>query len=242
MRISPIVAFGLAAAALGTLVVALNWLFPGALAQSGGAPRLIYPVTLLTLLIASAVLGRRSIDLKDSVRNGLIWVVILAALVMVYSLREEFMGLGNRMSEALVPSMPVAGEDGAVTLRRAQNGHFTARAQVTGPNLDEASLLFLVDTGASRVALPASEARRLGIDTAALTYSLPIQTANGTRMAAPVRLNRIEIGGIVVHDVAATVADGGLESPLLGMSFLDRLSGYRVEGDQLILYPAGRPF
>ncbi len=240
MRMSPIVAFGIAAAGIGTLVLVLSLLFPGALSAQGGNPHFVFTISLLTLLISSALLSRRTGDLKEGLRNGLIWVVILAALVMAYSLKDEFEGLGKRMAGALMPSMAVQEAGGAVSLRRSDNGHFMARAEVTGPDLDTATVIFLVDTGASRVALPQADARRLGIDTGRLNYAMPINTANGMAMAAPVRLTRIVIGDVVVTDVPALVTQEGLSSPLLGMSFLDRLGSYGVEGDRLILTPADR--
>ena len=94
---------------------------------------------------------------------------------------------------------------------------------------------FIVDTGASDVAVPAHVAAQAGIvidrDTPRATY----QTANGTVYGAPIRLGHIVLGGVVVEDVRATVTDGDLAGSLLGMSFLRRLAGYDVSAGTLTL-------
>ena len=106
-----------------------------------------------------------------------------------------------------------------VTLRDDGRGHFQVEANVDGRQID-----FLVDTGASVIALREGSAARLGIFPRASDYTAKIQTANGTGKAARVTLNRIEINGITVRDVQAIVVpDDQLAVNLLGMSFLSRV-------------------
>jgi len=82
----------------------------------------------------------------------------------------------------------------------------------------------MVDTGASTIALTGSDAKRLGIHPAARDYTIKMQTANGVGKAARVQLDRVEINGITVRDVAAVmVADEALSTNLLGMTFLSRI-------------------
>ncbi len=80
------------------------------------------------------------------------------------------------------------------------HGHFRVEGRVDGRRVD-----FLVDTGASMMALTARDAATLGIHPAESDYTIAVSTANGTVHAAPVTLNRVEIGGITVRDVAAMV-------------------------------------
>src|SRR5690606_7594403 len=95
---------------------------------------------------------------------------------------------------------------------------------------------FMVDTGASDVALTAADARRLGIDPQSLAYNTPYQTANGTIYAARVVLDRVTVGGIALRDVRASISQGdGLGTSLLGMSFLGRLDAVEVRGERLVL-------
>jgi aspartyl protease family protein len=90
--------------------------------------------------------------------------------------------------------------------------------------VDGRRLELLVDTGAFQIALRASDAARLGIHPTSRDYSIKVSTANGVTRAAPVQLRMVEIGNIVVRDVAAHVlADEALGVNLLGMSFLSRV-------------------
>ncbi len=103
--------------------------------------------------------------------------------------------------------------------------------------MDGVRIVFLVDTGASEVVLAPDDAARMGFDPGRLDYTDIVNTANGTRRSAPVRLGAIAIGPIQVHDVRAGVNEAAMGQSLLGLSFLGRLSGYAVEGDRLTLRP-----
>ncbi|URK88877.1 TIGR02281 family clan AA aspartic protease [Rhizobium sp. RCAM05350] len=94
----------------------------------------------------------------------------------------------------------------------------------------------MVDTGASVVAINISTARRLGVSTGSLSFDAKVSTANGIVKAAVVMLDRVEIGTIAVKDVQAMVLpDKSLSGMLVGMSFLNKLSSYRVENGALHL-------
>jgi aspartyl protease family protein len=106
-----------------------------------------------------------------------------------------------------------------VTLQRDRRGHFQVEARVEGRPVE-----FMVDTGASMIALRETAAARLGIHPSARDYTVRTQTANGLGKAARVQLNRVEVNGITVRDVEAfVVPDEQLSVNLLGMSFLSRV-------------------
>jgi aspartyl protease family protein len=87
------------------------------------------------------------------------------------------------------------------------------------------------------VVLSLRDAEAAGIDTSALTYSVPVQTANGEGRAAPIRIKSMEVGNIVRNNVRAfVVQDNALETSLLGMTFLETLSRYTVSQDSLELH------
>jgi aspartyl protease family protein len=114
----------------------------------------------------------------------------------------------------------------SVTLLSDRLGHFQTNLQVDGRAID-----FLVDTGASSVALRESDAARLGIHPSARDYNVMMQTANGIGKAARVRLNRVELKGITIYDVQAVVVpDAALSTNLLGMSFLSRVKWTHEHG------------
>ncbi len=95
---------------------------------------------------------------------------------------------------------------------------------------------FLIDTGASYVALRESDARAAGVYTSWADYTVPIRTANGESKAALVTIKEIEIDGLRVRDVKAFVLpDEQLGVNLLGMSFLSRLESVVARGGVLVL-------
>jgi aspartyl protease family protein len=186
------------------------------------------------IVLAAALLGS-GIRMGDFARSLAIWVIIILALVAGYQYRYELQDVANRITAGLIPGRPIPGKDSegnlTVTLAKSYNGHFEINGEVNG-----ARVSFLVDTGASMVILSAGDAKRAGIDTASLSYSVPIMTANGGTKAAPVRIETLQIGGIVRHGISALVAqDDGAIGSLLGMNFLDTLEGFSVRGDQLVL-------
>ncbi len=117
-----------------------------------------------------------------------------------------------------------------VTLSRSSDGHFRTEARVDGRRLE-----LVVDTGASQIALRASDAARLGIHPTPRDYNVRVSTANGITRAALIQLQRVEVEDIVVRDVAALVQpDEALGVNLLGMSFLSRVRWTHERG-KLIL-------
>jgi aspartyl protease family protein len=134
--------------------------------------------------------------------------------------------------EASAPPSPAAnpGTYGEASIAKSGDGQFWVDATVNGR-----PVRFLVDTGASNVALTANDARSLGIDPASLSYSIPMKTANGMSHAALVKLSMVSVGRAEVEDVDAVVIDQGLETSLLGMSYLGRLSKFEATQDALVL-------
>lgn len=94
----------------------------------------------------------------------------------------------------------------------------------------------VVDTGASAVAINATTARQIGISLAPSDFRYDVQTANGQTKAASAVIDEIAIGRIRVENVQAMVLDDdALSTTLVGMSFLNQLSHFQVEGDRLVL-------
>ena len=119
----------------------------------------------------------------------------------------------------------------SVTIARDQRGHFSAQGRIDGRNLD-----FMVDTGASVVALNERSARQLGIHPAANDYKLKVTTANGIIHAAPARLRRVDIGGLIVENVEALILpDEALSENLLGLSYLSKLKRFEMAGGRMVL-------
>jgi aspartyl protease family protein len=119
----------------------------------------------------------------------------------------------------------------SVVVPRDGHGHFHVEARVDGRRLS-----FLVDTGASMIALTADDAAALGIHPSERDFTVQVKTANGIVRAAPVQIDRVEIEDLTVRDVAALVLpEGALSDNLLGMSFLSRLHRWEFADGKLVL-------
>lgn len=131
------------------------------------------------------------------------------------------------MGQARLPRSAPAPE--SAILHADTQGHFTADGQVNGR-----TVRFVVDTGATLIALPSPEAVRLGVDYTK-GQKVMMRTANGTTGGYLVKLDTVSVGGVTLYGVEAVVIDGGaLWHPLLGMSFLNRMDMKR-EGNVMTL-------
>lgn len=124
---------------------------------------------------------------------------------------------------------------GAVT--KAADGHFWADADVAGQEGGAGKVHFLVDTGATAVALTPADAAKLGFKAADLKYGYNVTTAGGSSRAAAVTLDSVSINGARLENVQALVVADGLDVSLLGMSYLGRLTRFEATRETLRLQP-----
>lgn len=130
---------------------------------------------------------------------------------------------------AITTTAPPRSERKKVVLTSDSRGHFFTVGSING-----VSTRFMVDTGATTVALSSDEAKRTGVNYLAGRKVLT-QTANGVVPVYRVRLDAVDIGGIKLANIDAIVIEGGrLPVALLGMSFLNRME-MRRDGDMLML-------
>ncbi len=110
------------------------------------------------------------------------------------------------------------------------HGHFLLNLTVNNTRIP-----FLVDTGASSIALTREAAAAIGIRPSPSDFTGYSLTANGRAPLAPVKLREVRLGSFVAYDLDAHVNGGDLHISLLGMSFLRLLQSYEVVGDELRL-------
>jgi aspartyl protease family protein len=201
--------------------------------SSGQFGSLAYTLALL-VFVGSAVVAMFRGRFMQAVTAALVWIVVALALIVGYSYRYELRGVGDRVMAELIPGHVVS-HGRSVEVARTFNGDFDVTAEVNGARVG-----MVLDTGASSVVLTREAAKAAGLPLEVLIYSAEVDTANGRTRAAPVKLDRIAIGGLVEHSVDALVVQPGqLKTSLLGMSFLNRLQSWEVRGDRLLLrgYP-----
>ena len=123
----------------------------------------------------------------------------------------------------------VGSAPGSLTLKADRRGHFVVEALVDGQ-----PVRFLIDSGASKVVLSATDAARLNLRTHG-GFTEVYSTAGGFVRAAPVRLGEVRMGDLEMRGVAASVSERPMDISLLGANFLGRLEGYEVSGGQMTL-------
>jgi aspartyl protease family protein len=122
---------------------------------------------------------------------------------------------------------PTVGAGGAVVLERNRQGHYVADGEINGRKVT-----FLLDTGATTVALSARLARELGLKRGA---PIRLDTANGVAGGFETRLDSVRLGDITVREVGAVFSDGMMDDTvLLGMSFLRHLE-FTQRDNRLVL-------
>ena len=140
--------------------------------------------------------------------------------------------LANTASRKAVPVENVAPVGGrTLSIPRDPRGHFQTEGRIDGQRIG-----FMVDTGASMIALNEKSAAQFGLRPLRSDYNATVSTANGTIKAARTRLAMVDIGGLIVRDVDAMVLpDEALSENLLGLSFLSKLKRFEYANGKMVL-------
>jgi len=157
----------------------------------------------------------------------MLWFAALGLLGGLYLL---FSALENGAGSATVSSVDSSGAV-MVVLEQDSNGHYAAEGSINGQ-----AVVFLVDTGATDVALPASIARALGLE---FGPRVQVMTAAGPAQAWMTRLDEVAVGGIRRQNVRASITSGEFNGILLGMSFLKHYSLQQQDG-KLVIRSSGQ--
>ena len=213
------------------LVLFLESRFPGTLSDPDNRMQLIYRLGWIALIGSSLIFGWRSRP-KSALRNAAIWALIFLVAVGFFAFRRDAAMIGQRIMSELSPTQGTLRDDGAMDFTAGPDGHFRIQALVNGSRVT-----FMLDTGATDIVLAPDDARRIGFDPATLTFDQLAQTANGTVRGASVRLQDLSVGAIGFRNLPATVNGADMSDSLLGMAFLNRLHGWRVENGVLTLVP-----
>ena len=197
------------------------------LVNTAGGTRNAFAVQLPSVRVGSITLTNVDGAVGEGVGTGDTGLLGMSFLSRLAMTRD-----GNllRLSQKDAPQ-PVGAPDSRpqFVLRDMRSGLYAAQVMVNG-----VSLPFLVDTGATQVALDIAMARRIGLN---FEKGIPamVQTANGPMRAWRVKLDSVSLGPIAQYNVDATVVDGpGIGSGLLGMTFLNRVEMKR-DGETLVL-------
>jgi aspartyl protease family protein len=169
-------------------------------------------------------------------RNLMIFAAMMVFLGTLMAQMADRMSatpaLANAATRSAVPAETVGQAGGrSLSIPHDSRGHFLTEGRIDGQRIG-----FMVDTGASVIALNETSAARFGLRPSRNDYNASVTTANGTIRAARTRLAMIDVGGLIVRDVDAMVLpDEALSENLLGLSFLSRLKRFEYANGQLVL-------
>jgi aspartyl protease family protein len=168
-------------------------------------------------------------------RNILIIAAIMAGLGTFMAQMADRFAPAPASATVATQAMPAdaRAQAGARTLSipRDARGHFATEGRIDGQRI-----AFMIDTGASVVALNETSAARFGLRPIPGQYTAAVNTANGKVKAARARLPMVDVGGLIVRDVDAMVLpDQALSENLLGLSFLSKLKRFEYTNGQLVL-------
>lgn len=123
-----------------------------------------------------------------------------------------------------------AEESGRVALSRQADGHFYTEVEV-----GSGSVRFLVDTGATAVALTGDDARELGMSWTEEELRPVARGANGAVRGKVIVIDRMQLGDVEARNVRAAIIPDGLDVSLLGQTFLSQVPSVNISGDQMVL-------
>jgi aspartyl protease family protein len=193
--------------------------------MSGDGPSVIYYAIAIVFVLSSLV-GMR-LPLGKALKMAFAWVAIFGVAFVLFAFRGEFSAFGDRLRAEATGTPMVSGRE--VRIPVAEDGHFWAKAEVNGR-----PARFLVDSGATTTTISRELAQDAGVPLTGLL--VPVNTANGV---VPMRLataDRLQLGSIERKDFPVNVSERD-DTSVLGMNFLSSLSGWRVEGHDLVLRP-----
>jgi aspartyl protease family protein len=175
--------------------------------------------------VLGSLMARREPAAK-LVKMALAWVVIFGAGFVLFTFRDDFGYLAQRLKAEAIGT-PVT--DGKITrIPMAVDGHFWVQAKLNGRDVK-----FLVDSGATMTTIDSDTAKAAGVRISSRRDQF-VRTGNGVIRVSSSRADELTIGEIVRKDVGLQVADND-DLNVLGMNYLSTLSRWGVEGRWLIL-------
>jgi len=164
-------------------------------------------------------------------RNIMIFAAVLVGLGTFMAQLADRLTPTPAAASARVATIDPPASQRSLSIPTDRRGHFRTEGRIDGQRI-----AFMVDTGASMVALNESSAARFGLRPSRADYNATVTTANGTVKGAHARLAMVELGELTVRDVDALVLpDEALSENLLGLSFLSKLKRFAYANGQMVL-------
>src|SRR5947209_9916285 len=182
-------------------------------------------ILMAIMLVLGSLMARRE-PLAKMLTMALAWVAIFAAGFVLFTFRDNFGWVAQRLKAEAVGTPVQQGRETRIPM--AIDGHFWVEARLNGQKVR-----FLVDSGATMTTVDRQTAVKAGVQVSPARDQF-VRTGNGIIRVSSARAAELEVGGIRRSDVGVQVADHD-DLNVLGMNFLSSLSRWGVEGRWLIL-------
>ncbi|MGE4411371.1 MAG: TIGR02281 family clan AA aspartic protease [Sphingobium sp.] len=186
---------------------------------------------LALVLVGSALISRR-FSLRSSLAMVLGWIAIFFIVLALFTYRQHFVDIARDVGQELTGAARQRADGDNLHISMGPDGHFWVDGEINGT-----SARFLIDSGATITALSDDVARNAGLNVDDDGPGMAMQTANGTVLARRSMIAGLAIGPIHTADLPIVVSDRFNGVNVLGMNFLSRLKGWRVEDGEMILEP-----
>ena len=182
-------------------------------------------ILMAVMLVLGSLMARRE-PLAKMLTIALAWVAIFAAGFVLFTFRDNFGWVAQRLKAEAVGTPVQQGRETRIPM--AIDGHFWVEARLNGRKVR-----FLVDSGATMTTVDRKTAQKAGVQVSAQRDQF-VRTGNGIIRVSSGRAAELEVGGIARTDVGLQVADN-VDLNVLGMNFLSSLSRWGVEGRWLVM-------
>ena len=182
-------------------------------------------ILMAIMLVLGSLMARRE-PLAKQITTALAWTVIFAAGFVLFTFRDDFGYLAQRLKAEAIGSPVTEGRETRIPM--AIDGHFWVNARLNGRDVK-----FLVDSGATMTTIDRKTANEAGVKVSPKADEY-VRTGNGIIRVSSGRAEDLSVGGIVRRDVGLQIADND-DLNVLGMNYLSSLSRWGVEGRWLIL-------
>ena len=182
-------------------------------------------ILMAIMLVLGSLMARRERAAK-LLTMAVAWIVIFAAGFVLFTFRDDFGYLAQRLKAEAIGSPVSEGRETRIPM--AIDGHFWVNAKLNGRDVR-----FLVDSGATMTTIDRETAKDAGIEVSQRRDQF-VRTGNGVIRVSSGRADELSVGTIVRRNVGLQVADND-DLNVLGMNYLSTLSRWGVEGRWLIL-------
>jgi aspartyl protease family protein len=182
-------------------------------------------ILMAMMLVIGSLMARREPAAKQ-LTMALAWVAIFAAGFILFTFRDNFGWVAQRLKAEAVGTPVEQGQETRIPM--AIDGHFWVAAKINGRDIK-----FLVDSGATTTTIDRETAKAAGVAVSSRRDQF-VRTGNGVIRVASGRADNLTIGSITRNNVALEIVDSD-DLNVLGMNYLSSLSRWSVEGRWLVL-------